>query len=237
VLIGSPFVPTQRRESLLGFDVEFHLHPGRYYYSLFLQHKVSEYIDNRTSRNWILYNFHGGPYYFYHLERLDKSQQHNLLYNLSQSGEEVYYSSPLFYERKILTHNFSNNSIINNCVFIDPKDIGYINDFRTHRISYIQNRNYAAFESEINRINIANYKQLSNKFKKIQIEEKYFYDLLLHLQNGLSKIFGAEFKLSEEYSNLSVISQCFHLLKKYYKLEWILFSNPNQEQIKDNEYG
>lgn len=223
-VIGTPFIPSQRLEALLGFDVEFRLKRGNIQYSLFLQHKVSNFIFNRGGRNRYIYDFHGGPYYYFYLKRLERSPQHNLLHNLRQSGEEVYYSAPLFFERNVFTQHFVNNIVIDNSVFIDPSDVGLIADLDLHRISYDQNGTQAAFHSETRKIKPPyNFEALIGKLEKRKIDEVYFSKLFSSLKEGLTKVFRAELRLPEKYLDLPYVSQCAYLLRRYYKVQWIMF--------------
>jgi len=223
-VIGTPFIPSQKLERLLGFDVEFRLRQGNIQYSLFLQHKVSHFISNRSGRNVNIYNFHGGPYYYFYLERLDKSPQHNLLYNLRQSGEEVYYSAPIFYKRNVFTQYFVNNVVIDNSVFIDPSSVGLITDFIHHKISYDQNGTRAAFHSESKEIEKPiKFSILKEKLKRKKIDEGYFNKLFLSLKEGVNEVYRAEFEMPKKYIELPIISQCAYLLRKYYRLQWVMF--------------
>ncbi|HEY9245206.1 MAG TPA: hypothetical protein VIO11_00015 [Candidatus Methanoperedens sp.] len=220
-VIGTPFILSQRLEALLGFDVELKLRRGSIQYSLFLQHKVSQFISNLARRNWEIYGFHGGPYYYFYLK---KSLQHNLLYNLRRSGEEVYYTAPLFYKINDFTQHFVDEVVIDNSVFLDPSYARLIMDSDTHKISYDQHGTRAAFHSEIKEIKtFHNFKMLIQKLEMKKIDERYFTELLSMLKKGLTEVFDVELGLPGEFSQLSHVSQCVYLLRKYYKLQWILF--------------
>jgi len=223
-VIGAPFIPSQRLERFLGFDIEFRLRQGNIQHSLFLQHKVSHFISNRGGRNWNIYNLHGGPYYYFYLERLDRSPQHNLLYNLQQSGEEVYYSAPLFYEENVLTQYFVNGIVIDNSVFIDPLGVGVIADFIQHRISYDQNGTQAAFHSNSKEIGKpVKFILLKERLVRKKIDKKYFTKLFLVLKKGINEVMSVEFEMPKKYIKLPMISRCAYLLRKYYRLQWVMF--------------
>ena len=223
-IIGIPYIPSQKLEGVYGYDVLFRLKQGDRQYSLFLQHKVSSFTDKKAGRNWHVYNFHGGPYYSYYLERLDKSHQHNLLYNLRQAGYAVYYTSPLFFRYDDLTQHFLNNVVIDKSCFIDPYDIGLITDFESHRTTYDMNGTQAAFHSEIKNIeNICNFEVITQKLKQRKIDEGYFSELLSVLKAQLGKIYPEELSLPEGYRDYPNVLKCTYLLRRYYKLQWIIF--------------
>lgn len=229
VIIGVPSIPSLRLEALFGYDVEFRLKQGNIQYSLFLQYKVPFFVSKPWGRNWRIYRFYGGPYYYFNLERTKKysqyslmSLQHNLLYYLRRSGEEVYYSAPLFHEWSVFNQCFINKTIIDNSIFIDPYSIGPINDFDLHKISYNQNGTQAVFHSEIKeKIRVYNFKALIEKMERRKIDKEYFSKLLSILQEGIAEVFPEEkIRLPEE---MPCISKCIHLLRRYYKLQWLMF--------------
>ena len=223
-IIASPFVPSQREEALHGFDVQFELQAGNIQRSLFLQHKVSHFITNRTSSNRELYDFVGGPYYHFNLRRLDRSRQHNLLYELRQSGEEVYYTAPLFHERTVLTQHFNNNSVMENTILFDPSEVGEIMDLDLHKIVYNQDGTVAGFKSERKKIKSYMFKKMLIELREKRIDKKYFLELFSKLKKGLAKVFQTEeLTLPKEYSDLPPISRCVFLLHKYYELYWAIF--------------
>ena len=151
-IIGTPFIPSQRIEALLGFDVAFRLKKGKVQHSIFFQHKVPIVALNRARRNQSIYDLHGGLYYYFYLEKKERHRQQRRLYHLRQCGEEVYYSSPEFNTRAGLTRYFIDENVYENSVFFDPNDIGMINDLETHKISYDQNRNWGWFHSKPRKI-------------------------------------------------------------------------------------
>lgn len=224
-LIDIPFIPSQRVEGSCGYDVEFRLSREAICYSLFLQHKVSQYLHNINRRNQHIYNFYGGPYYFFHLEKVSISRQHELLYYLRASGEEAYYSAPLFFEKNALSKYFINRNILDNSVFIDPFNAGLIRDLDSHKISYNVNGTRAAFHSDVRDIEkIYTFKTLVEKLESKKMDEGYFSRLLSILKIGLVKVFNAELILPEKYLDLPSMYQCGYILKNYYKLRWIMFS-------------
>lgn len=223
-IIGTPFIPSQRLETFLGFDVKFRLQQGNIEHSLFLQHKVSHFVSIRYGKYARLFDFHDGSYFYFNLVRLEKSPQHNLLYSLQQSGEEVYYSAPLFYDRNAFTQHFVDNAVIDNSIFIDPSGIGQITDLDLHRISYSQNGTKAAFCSDPEELGSPlDFKNLSKTIKKRKIDEKYFEKLFILLIESLKSVYRAKLSLPAEYLKLPYVSQCAFLLRRYYKLQWVMF--------------
>ena len=99
LLATHPFIPSQRAERDLGYDVEYKIKEEGYTTSIFLQYKVVHFIQHRKGNNTRFYDAHSGPYYRFPLN----NQQHNTLNILSHTNDDVYYCAPLFYTSEKLT--------------------------------------------------------------------------------------------------------------------------------------
>lgn len=220
VLVGIPSLPSLVQEGRCGYDVKFEFKEG---YSLFLQHKISNFVTNPKGKYRYIYNYYGGPYYHFSLRRLITSNQHNLLHYMRQCGEETYYSAPLFFERNVHIQNAANETIMGNSVLFDPLEVGPIADFDLHKISYNQQGTSAAFHSEEKKmISIFKFEMLRGKLPKRKLDEVYFSDLLSVLKKGLTSVFYAK-KIPEEDLKLPTIYQCIYLVEKFYRLQWFIF--------------
>ena len=151
-LIGTPIIPSQRMENLLGYDVEFRLGSGNFTRSLFLQHKVTTYAANRSGRNGHIWDCYQGPYYRFPVERLDRTRQHNLLVALAAKGEDVYYCAPVFTGFDKLQEYFVHDQVMDNSRFFYPGDMGVISDFDPHHVTCDTTGIYGFFHSDAKRI-------------------------------------------------------------------------------------
>ena len=120
VLIAThPDIPSSRLERLEGYDVRFKLNIGKRNYSVFYQHKISNYNEKLHGPNRRFYECHEAPYFRFQLT----NHQHNILHELSQDCTDVYYSAPIFHERDVLADYADNGTIINNTVKIPLRNM------------------------------------------------------------------------------------------------------------------
>ncbi|CEO11988.1 Uncharacterised protein [[Clostridium] sordellii] len=100
---------------------------------IFLQFKLSEFMYSKNAKELDLFN---NPYYRFSLMPSKYSNQHKMLIDLESSGEMVYYSAPKFHTIEELNNYFSNNTIVDNSIFISPTEIGQLPDDDEHRIVF-----------------------------------------------------------------------------------------------------
>src|SRR5712692_3381874 len=139
-LVGTPLIPTTRAERFKGYDVEFPVKHGGYRYSIFLQHKVPDYVDRRTSTNRRFMDRHpGGAYFRFRVRHTLKSQQHNLLVRLaSASGRYVVaYCAPRFYTYEALYNYVKKSEVTEQCSFTPTRGLPElsVSDRVVHHIS------------------------------------------------------------------------------------------------------
>lgn len=130
-VVGAPIFPSLYQEGQIGggFDLEL----PRYGSALFLQFKLSHYMYYSSSKEW---NFWYLPYYRMHLRPLRHSDQHILLMDLETSGEEVYYTAPMFYTSDELNDAYINRQVYFRSAFFSPNDIGTLPDDNLHYIVF-----------------------------------------------------------------------------------------------------
>lgn len=223
-IVGMPFIPSQRIEELLGYDIQIRLQNTGVQYSLFLQHKISHFVTHRRGSNSLIYDHYGGPYLYFYLNKTRNYQQHNLLFELSLSEEFVFYSAPVFAHREIMTQHFINSTITDSSLFLIPTSIGYISDSNTHKVSYNPDVTQVAYHSELKEIQTKlDYNSLVWSLGRKKIDESYISELLIKLERGLQSFTTTDKHLPTSYFKLSNIGKCVYLLKNFYKLQWILF--------------
>ena len=135
VLAGCPYIPTQNQEKRLGYDVKFKITKGALVTPLYLQHKVSRYVDKRVGSNKKYYDAVNGPYFAFMLDK----DQYNLIHRASQKkGRQFYYCAPSFTSRKDMDVHYSADTVVNNSVWIDvaSSDPIPVNDNDSHCIVY-----------------------------------------------------------------------------------------------------
>ncbi len=100
---------------------------------LFLQFKLSDFMSKPHSSEWKLFK---SPYYRFKLMALRNSQQHNMLLELESKGNKVYYAAPIFHKTGEINEYFISNKILDNSIFINPKEIGTLPDYDYHNVCF-----------------------------------------------------------------------------------------------------
>ncbi|MGG6242859.1 hypothetical protein ACQ4N7_30050 [Nodosilinea sp. AN01ver1] len=129
-LVEAPFFPSLIEEGELGFDVGFNF--GIF---LFIQFKLSDHMINRRAREAKAGIF-TPPYYRFELRSRKYSKQHDSLLALESHGYLVYYVAPVFHDVDDLNNYYVNRQVAENSVFVPPSQIGMINDFDEHHVSF-----------------------------------------------------------------------------------------------------
>lgn len=134
VLAACPYIPTQQQEKRLGYDVKMTVNRrGGGTSSLFLQHKVSRFVDSRTGSNAHFYNAVEGSYFAFSLD----IPQYNLIHHAATSKRETFfYCAPAFTTRREMDERFLAQSVTNDSVFFDIAGAGRIADTTSHCIVY-----------------------------------------------------------------------------------------------------
>jgi hypothetical protein len=224
-LDGYPFMPSSRIEGSHPFDVRFRLIQENIRYSIFFQFKIANYVELRRRGNSAFFDRLGSPVYYFKIWPRPISDQHNLMCYMRQIGCDIYYVAPGFYKRQDLFQNFKDRMIINNSVFCDPFDIGFINDDERHKVAYNNESPDAYFFSEIAQIKITKtFETLKGQLRQIRIDDNYISKLLSRLIEGINeKSHHKKLFIPKQITKLPLIYQCNYLLMNYYGLKWILF--------------
>ena len=100
----APHFPSLVQEGKIGYDVKL----GFLGFPIYLQFKLSDYLTRRPAKYWENYY---EPYFRLDITPLTISQQHNLLKDLADSGEEVFYVSPVFWKATQFNDAFRDNHV------------------------------------------------------------------------------------------------------------------------------
>jgi hypothetical protein len=223
-LDGYPELPNLKEEGELGYDAAFHLVMDQLHYSIFFQYKISHFISSKQKQSSDFYTFFTGPFYYFKIRRRPQSNQHNLLCNLTTSGEGVYYVAPKFHERPVFIDSFQKKTIINKSIFFSPSDIGEINDNNTHKIGYNLEGTIGGFKSDIKKVKCtADIENIKKEMKPKKIDDEYIINLFSNLVDGINSVHNLKFSLPNNIKELPPIYQCNFLLMNYYGVKWILF--------------
>lgn len=142
-----------------GYDMEIQLSG----YPLFIQFKLSEYMISSSANEWHLYN---QPYYRFKIRSHKKSQQHDLLLQLEDEMNNVFYVAPEFWKLIELNQFFMKEEILYSSAFFRPSSIGTINDDNEHSIVFQRHSTYGYFCSNPTQLKIERSKILRMNFDK-----------------------------------------------------------------------
>ena len=219
ILASHPHIPSQQMEKDLGYDVEFRLQHGHYTRSVFFQHKVSAFAENKAGRNAHFYDAHGGPYFRFPVD----NDQHNTLCELSRTKGNAFYCAPRFHLSHELEAHFRANSIAGNAILLDPVDVGDIYDTERHNITYGPNGTNPTLHSDARRVKKSYSGGEENRpaLKQNVLNEGYIEELSEELvQRTRESRFQKSVTRAVERSR--PIEQVQYLLGRVYQVTWLL---------------
>jgi hypothetical protein len=206
-------------EKDLGYDVEFAINNGNFTRSLFLQHKISCYAEKRAGRNADFYGAHNGPYFRFPVD----NNQHNTLCELSRTRGDAFYCAPRFHFRRDLETHYRANTIGTNSIWLNPLDVGEIQDNGRHNITYNSLGGNPKLHSEPIpfRHSFSGSKDNAPDLRRVTIDAQYVRQLsdeLLHRSQapGLSKV------LTPRIRDFRPIEQAQLLLAHVFQVSWFL---------------
>ncbi|MDD5034836.1 MAG: hypothetical protein PHE55_08775 [Methylococcaceae bacterium] len=132
-VIAAPLFPSLYDEGKAGggYDVKIPL-AGK---PVFLQFKLSDQLERSNSKEYKS-GLLGLPYYRMHIRPTKHSDQHNLLLNLEESGETVFYIAPEFHLPAELNFFYLSGSVIANSAAFSPLAIGAMPDDDEHYLVF-----------------------------------------------------------------------------------------------------
>lgn len=115
-----------------GYDVRLDM-PG---VLLFLQFKRADCMVRATAKEIQHFDLPLSiPFYRFKITETGKSRQHELLLELDDGVNLVYYAAPRFHELSEINSAWSTNQIASRSIFVTPNDIGILNE-ESHHVAY-----------------------------------------------------------------------------------------------------
>ena len=132
-LTSFPLFPSLRQEGQPGGGYDIRLQcPG---IVLFLQFKLSDGMVYRNAAE-VIQGIMSVPFYRMHLRAKKISNQHDLLIDLENRGEIVYYVAPLFHKDTEMNHAYINHQVYEQSRFFTPNGIGDLPDDEEHHVAF-----------------------------------------------------------------------------------------------------
>lgn len=218
LLAAHPNIPSQNMEKELGYDVEFEIRRGGYTASIFFQHKVAHYAENRVGTNAHFFDAHNGSYFRFAVD----NAQHNILCELSRTKGNAFYCAPVFHQRNVLGTHFFQHALGDNSILVDPADVGDILDGGKHNITYSADGS-VILHSDERRFSksFTAGKERPPEFRRSKIDEGYVESLSKELTARTSKA-RARRSTGVDISARRPVEQVQLLLAKTYDVSWIL---------------
>jgi hypothetical protein len=141
-VFAAPEFPSLIREGQAGGGYDVRLNFGTF---LFLQFKLSEFMYGRRARYRSLI---GLPYYRFWITPRWQSQQHRMLVDLGNAGQQVYYPAPIFHLQTDFNVEFQGNTVVNRSAFINPAEINYLADDGDHCVVLNNDEAYSCSEPQ-----------------------------------------------------------------------------------------
>jgi hypothetical protein len=218
LLASYPYIPSQRAEGDLGYDVEFEIRDRTFTRSIFLQHKVVFYAQNRAGKNQQFYDAHAGAYFRFPVD----NDQHKVLRELSRRRGDVYYCAPRFRNRSELELFFRTNSITNNSVWLDLSSFRQIRRTTSHTITFDPSGSPAFLHSEIQKIEgITSVDQVLDGIKQQHIDDRYIHKLAEQLLSSAARGRRAEL-IPKNLTHWRPIERAQYILGHIYEVSWLL---------------
>ena len=125
----APHFPSLVEEGKLGYDLNVGF-PGM---PIYIQFKLSDYLTRRPAKYWDFYN---EPYFRFDITPRTISEQHNLLKDLADHGEEVFYVSPLFWKAGQFNEAFRCSQVGARSMWLWLKQLPHLTDYDPHHVTF-----------------------------------------------------------------------------------------------------
>ena len=201
-LAAAPYIPNQRMERLLAYDVALRIKKGAPVSSLFLQHKVAtKYwvpVGQKTSSH---YSAALGSRYFRF--GLNNRQYNRILFLRTKKATPIFFCAPKFTSESWINKYFLSSLIEKKSIWIDIAGAGRLvgaNFHKSHSIGYRVNESRVLrFSNEPERLGAVAADARGEAIKARRFDEEYLRGLLSDIKSAV-----AEIDLEEgEYPDLS----------------------------------
>ncbi|WP_170335505.1 hypothetical protein [Ruegeria arenilitoris] len=130
-----------------GYDVKLDA-PG---IPLYIQFKRSDYMTRRSAKEYKAVRDVGGrlriPYYRFPVTPASVSDQHEMLLDLDDGTNLVFYAAPRFYKPEEINAAWASSEVAHRSIFVTPRAIGTLDDM-PHNIAFDQFSTWRCSEPE-----------------------------------------------------------------------------------------
>ena len=178
----APHFPSLVEEGKVGYDLKLGF-PGL---PTYIQFKLSDRLTRRPAKYWDYYH---EPYFRFDITPRTVSQQHNLLKDLADNGEEVFYVAPLFWSTNQFDEVFRDSQIAARSMWLPLGQLPYLTDDEPHHVTFTGPADASwhtdRWNLEGNRVEgefswRGRYESIMSRFERSelrQVSEEYLYEL------------------------------------------------------------
>ena len=133
-ITAAPVFPSLYQEGQAGGGYDVMLQrPG---IPLFLQFKLSHCMV-RSNALEVRHGVFAPPVYRMHVRPTRHSDQHEMLLELENNGNEVYYSAPAFHTSEEFNEAYLSHQVKSHSLWMRPSQIGPLPDDRDHHVAFV----------------------------------------------------------------------------------------------------
>lgn len=207
-VFAAPEFPSLIREGQVGGGYDVRLDFGNF---LFLQFKLSEFMRGGLSGQS---NVIGLPYYRFWITPRRQSQQHRLLVDLQNTGQQIYYAAPIFHRQAVFNTEFQARTVVNRSAFFTPSEIGNLEDDESHCVVFNDTQAYFCSEPKQLRLHtgISMKQFLGSRMQAVKAASTV--ELALRLRNLVGAVTDqvpvlSESSVSEALTFISFVAHVF----------------------------
>ena len=226
-LTAAPELPSLRKEAAVGWDAKLTVQGN----PKFFQFKLAEYLCRSKASQW---SYHNRPYFRFRITPKEKSDQHNQLLRLANSGNDVFYTAPMFHKAQEFDQNFQASRVTTSSIWVPVQCLDPINEKDDpHCITFSRTRingNWNAWwHSEPKRLEckLSAEDHYDTTNEMITIDENYYRELRSKLLAALNES-GTFFQSQETGDDIaSVLDDVHRLLTTEYGLRMVILRRQN----------
>jgi len=128
---SAPLFPSLVAEGKSGYDVKLDMPAA----PLYLQFKRADCMTHPSAGEIVKGAPLGLPYHRFKVTQSGKSDQHDLLLSLEETGALVFYAAPRFHAQVEFDGAWQDNSVASRSIFVPPAAIGELDD-KSHTVAY-----------------------------------------------------------------------------------------------------
>lgn len=202
----APVFPSLYEEGRTGgYDAEVNIQGIPF----FFQFKLSNFLSRSNAKKYGVFN---SSYYEFHIHASKKSKQHELLLNLENSGNPVFYVAPRFHKLNDFNIHFNDNRMVSESIWLTAKEIGVLPDEKQHSVCFDKNISSVYLFSEPREINskFNSLSNISNSTNGFNIYLEYFKNSSgyeKYHKNTWEGLFNQMVYIIEKYSDQQSLSK------------------------------